>query len=202
MAKAGWGSVLFQWLALYMFETLFVRVYESSFGSCCIPELFFYSICLCKLALSLYSEFMRVSSVWFFYIVCVLNIHMCKFCEHISIYCRQFRYVPPPSTMLAKWSSFWVQRRGKWARKFVTNWTICMDNWVGTSMSWTKSRWPGAESRECLWTKKIAKPCCTRCFQSWKLCVNVLTLAKHWPNRSVAAMPVDANCHGLFSDNN
>jgi len=111
MAKAGWGSVLFQWLALYMFETLFVRVYESSFESCCIPELFFYSICLCKLALSLYSEFMRVSSVWFFYIVCVLNIHMCKFCEHISIYCRQFRYVPPPSTMLAKWSSFWVQRR-------------------------------------------------------------------------------------------
>ena len=71
MAKAGWGSVLFQWLALYMFETLFVRVYESSFESCCIPELFFYSICLCKLALSLYSEFMRVSSVWFFYIVCV-----------------------------------------------------------------------------------------------------------------------------------
>lgn len=162
----------------------------------------------------LFDMFVQISTVFVFrvyesficlillYCVCVLNIHMCKFCEHISIYCRQFRYVPPPSTMLAKWSSFWAQRRGKWARKFVTNWTICMDNWVGTSMSWTKSRWPGAESRECLWTKEIAKPCCTRCFQSWKLCVNVLTLAKHWPNRSVAAMPVDANCHWLFSDNN
>ena len=93
-----------------MFETLFVRVYESSFESCCIPELFFYSICLCKLALSLYSEFMRVSErsdkcdicLILLYCVCVLNIHMCKFCENISIYCRQFRYVPPPSTMLAK----------------------------------------------------------------------------------------------------
>ncbi len=58
---------------------------------------------------------------------------------------------------------------------------------VGTCMSWTKSRWPGAEFQECLWLIEIAKPCCI------KLLITHICLCDE-----LVLIVVKAFCWGIF----